>query len=525
MSAGPTLFALLPWAAFAAPAVALLAALLIGLDALRVAKQPPQFILDADRFEVLPARVAVSAAVLALLCVLAATLGSLSEGEQTLEAAHWFGRIALSLKLDAAGLSFAVVIAAVAFAALRISRLYLHREAGLHRFLAGMCLLLAGMLLVALGGNAALVFVGWELAGFSSWLLIGYAWKRTTATENARYAFVTNRIGDAGFLTGLALCALWIGSLDWDGIATATDPLTVRLVCLAFLLAALVKSGQLPFSSWIARALEGPTPSSAVFYGALMVHAGAFLLIRIAPLLEQVPEIRIPIGLIGLATAVYAHLVARVQADIKSTLLFATLSQIGLIFLWVAAGWFTLATVHLAAHAAWRAWQFLLAPSALELAADPDHRTQHAPPPVLARLDAPLFSLALQRFHLDALADALLVQPLRAIGSDARRLDENVVAPAAGAPAALPPTLHGDPDDDAARERALIGSPGLVGRALFVVSERLQAFEARLLLQLGETPLTRLLHVAGEYLAASERLLEQPRYLLALVALTFVVIL
>ena len=517
---------MLLWTAWAAPAAPLAAAVLIGAHALQGAgRRGPATadpLLAGDAREVWPGRLAIGATLLSLLAVLAAILVAVTaalsgDGSIALAppAGHWFGRIGLSLRLDGPGLAFALVCATAGFVAMGFSRTYLHREAGHDRFLAGLCLLLSGMQLIALGGNAALVFVGWELAGFASWLLIGYAWTRPVATAHARYAFVTNRIGDAGFLAALALCALWIGSLDWTDIHATRDPLTVRLVCLAFVLAALVKSAQWPFSSWIARALEGPTPSSALFYGALLVHAGAFLLIRIAPLLEQVPDVRLLIGLLGLATAFSAHGIARVQADIKSVLLFATLAQIGLIFLWCALGWTDFATLHLIAHAAWRTVQFLQAPSALELGV----RTP-ASAPAASRLNAFLYSLSLHRFHLDATADATLIQPLNTLGSDARRLDDEVIGPVAGTPTPLAP-----PENEALEERTLIGSPGLIGRWLFSLADHLQTLESKLLLKPGESPLTRLLGQIGDYLAAIERLLAQPHYLLALIVLTFVVIL
>lgn len=505
-----SLVTLLPWLAFAAPALLLAAAVGIGLTALRHAGEAPPLLI-ADRAEIWPGRLAVSSAAAGLLMLLLAALGVIATGHPLdLIAGHWFGRIALSLRLDAAGLGFALVVAAVGVVALRFSRLYLHREAGYHRFLAGMCLLLAAMWLIALGGNLALVFVGWELAGFVSWLLIGYAWTRPTAVDNARFALVCNRIGDAGFLVALAIAAVWLGDLGWATVNGARDPLTVRLLTLSLLLAALVKSGQWPFMSWIARALEGPTPSSAVFYGALMVHAGVFLLLRAAPLLDQVPEVRLLLGLLGLATAVQAHYIARVQSDIKSMLLFATLSQIGLMLVLIGLGAYGLATAFLLLHAIWRAYQFLLSPSVLEL---PAVYRRGAPPKTV-------FALAQQRFHIDALADSAVIQPLRRMASDARNLDERVIGPLAGAPSPLPPLL-----DAGSAEQDLIASPGIVGRALYALADRLQALEARLLLQLGETPLTRLLREAGESLSACERLLEQPRYLLAVVALTFMVVL
>jgi len=142
----------------------------------------------------------------------------------------------------------------------------MHREAGFHRFFIGMNLFAAGMLLIVLAGNAALTFVGWELAGVSSWMLIGYAFERDTASANAQRAFLTNRVGDAGFLLGIALAFLWLGSLDWAAMGAGAERLPtlyVGLMALGFITAALAKSAQVPFSPWIARALEGPTPSSA----------------------------------------------------------------------------------------------------------------------------------------------------------------------------------------------------------------------------------------------------------------------
>jgi hypothetical protein len=167
------------------------------------------------------------------------------------------------------------------------------------------------------------------------------------------------------------------------------------------------------------------------------------------------------------------------------------------------------------AHAAWRAYQFLLAPSVLELTAPPSPVPAPQPPAY-----PQLHALAMHGFHLEEAIDAAIVRPVSAIASDARILDERVLGPAAGVPAPLAPA-----SDEGATDHAIIGSPGLIGRVLFALAEYLQTIEARLLLQLGETPLTRLFRSAGGYLSASERLLEQPRYLLALVALTFVVIL
>ncbi len=182
---------------------------------------------------------------------------------------------------------------------MRFSANYLHREAGFHRFFIILSLFLAGIQLVFLAGNGLLAFVGWEMCGVSSFLLIGYAWQRPVATGNALFAFVTNRGGDAGFLLGLGFAAAWLGSFEWPALTGAAAACRwSRRACwsLGFVIAALAKSAQLPFTPWIARALEGPTPSSAIFYGAVMVHAGVYLLLRLSPLLAQVPDMMVGAG-------------------------------------------------------------------------------------------------------------------------------------------------------------------------------------------------------------------------------------
>ena len=185
------------------------------------------------------------------------------------------------------------------------------------------------------------------------------------ATGNALFAFVTNRAGDAGFLLALGLAAAWLGGFEWTALSRATEISVVndRLLVIGFVIAALAKSAQLPFSAWITRALEGPTPSSAIFYGAVMVHAGVYLLLRLEPLLVQVPDVMLGLVVAGLLTAIYAWLCGLVQTDVKSALIFGVVFQVALMFVAIGLGWTTLALVHLCLHAGWRIWQFLLAPS------------------------------------------------------------------------------------------------------------------------------------------------------------------
>jgi len=365
-------------------------------------------------------RIAVGAAALSLLLVLLVDGFALLEGVPgQLQFGTWLHSgeyvIKLSFTLDALGLSMTTLVALLSVLTLRTLSLFM-----------------AAMLLIVMAGNALLAFVGWELAGVSSYLLINYAFDRTTASVNATRAFVTNRIGDAGFIIAIALSLFWVNSVEWPAVLSCTttlEKLQVGLMAAAFLLAALVKSAQVPFSPWITRALEGPTPSSAIFYGALMVHAGAYLVIRLEPLFEQVPVLMLALVLFGGGTAMYGFLVGLVQTDVKSGLIFSTLGQVGLIFLECGLGWFTFAAWHLAAHAAWRAYQFLSAPALMHFMGRPNR-----PVPRWLAHKRWLYTASLQRFWLDNLADWLLVRPTRALAQDTQAFDQQVVNRLVGLP-------------------------------------------------------------------------------------------
>lgn len=492
------------------PLLPLLAAALTGIRVLlgRTA---------GDAGEPPTARLAEAAALGALLLLLAIDLSVIWHGwpgsrvvATWFAAAHWQGRV--SFLLDALSLPVATLAALTGWLVVRFSAPYLHREPGFHRYFIVLGLFLAGIQALLLAGNGLLLFLGWEICGVASFLLIGYAWQRPQATGNALFAFVTNRAGDAGLLFALGLAAFWVGSFEWQDLFAARLPLVdLRVLALGFVVAALVKSAQLPFTPWIARALEGPTPSSAIFYGALLVHAGVFLMLRLDPWLQQLPDVRGGLLLIGALSALYAWLCGLVQSDVKSALIYATVFQVGLMFVAIGLGWTTLATAHLCLHAAWRTWQFLLAPSWLTLT-----RERPPAPPRWLAANRWLYGAALQRFWLDQLGLALLAEPTKAIARDVRALEANFIDRAIGEPG------RGRPVDPG---RALVRADGLPGRLLAAAAGLLQRFENRLLLRgrggIGE----RLLREAGHWLRVLEELLEQPRYLMMAVMVTFVVIL
>ena len=362
--------------------------------------------------------------------------------------------------------------------------------------------------------------------GDMSWLLIAYAWERPLATGNALLVFLTNRVGDAGFLLGIGLAVWTAGSVEWAALAGdgTMSTVTARLLALGFVLAALVKSAQLPFTPWIARALEGPTPSSAVFYGSLMVHAGVYLLCRLQGLLVQVPDMLALLAVAGLATALYGGLCALVQSDVKSALIFSTVTQVGLMFLLCGLGFFWLAACYSGLHAAWRAYQFPLAPAYMHLVRRPAR-----PVPRWLAGQRWLYTAALQRFWIEPLASNLLTRPTLALGRDVRALDERFIDPLIGAPRDDEKATGGAPHGAASllageAADALIRGHGVAGRALLAFANRLQLLEDRLLLS-GDGVLTRGLERVGHYVDVIESLLEQPRYLMLMVMATFVVIL
>ena len=515
---------LLAWLAIALPWLA------GGTIALRAVLLRP----SGDAAERPTARLALTASALSVLILVLLGLSAVFSGQAPGHQipGRWFEThgiaASFSLTLDALSLPIAMLVALIGWISLKFSVNYLHREAGFHRFFLIMLLFLGAMLLLVLAGNALLAFFAWEWLGITSYLLIGYAWHRTQATGHALQAIVTNRIGDAGFLIGLGLAAWWCQSFEWTALAvhgsnagfsgplaalnaTQSPAVTARFLVIGFVLAAMVKSAQLPFSSWLGRALEGPTPSSALFYGAVMVHAGVYLLLRLEPLLLQAPDVMHGLALAGLLTALYAWLIAQVQTDIKSALVYASLFQVGLMFLAIGLGGFTWAAWHLGLHASWRIGQFLLSPSWLQLTAQPPR-----PAPRWLTGQQWLYTSVLQRFWLDRLAAVLLIQPTRAIADDTRQFDIRIIDRVLGEPGK---------GEVAAANLPLIRGDGWAGRAALKLSTHFEALERHLCLQGQDGAGARLLHRLGNYVQTIEMLLEQPRYLLLSVMATFVVIL
>lgn len=252
------------------------------------------------------------------------------------------------------------------------SRYYLHREPGYKRFFNTILFFYLGYNITIFSGNFETLFIGWEFIGISSFLLVAFYRERYLPVRNAVKVFSIYRIGDLGILLAMwASHHLWHENITFMKLHNALlvhDHLEGHsaigvFISMMILLAAAVKSAQLPFSSWLPRAMEGPTPSSAIFYGSLSVHFGVFLLLRTYPFWENQLLVRVMIGVLGLLTTVVAGFIARVQSSIKTQIAYASISQIGIIFIEIAAGWTNIALMHFAGNAFLRTYQLLVSPS------------------------------------------------------------------------------------------------------------------------------------------------------------------
>jgi NADH-quinone oxidoreductase subunit L len=372
------------------------------------------------------------------------------------------GGIAIEFLVDRMSLGFAALSAAIAGIVSAFSNRYLHREAGYNRYFVLLALFVTGMLLVALAGNVAVLFIGWEFVGLSSALLVAFFLERPAPVSNALRVFSIYRISDAALLSAAVLLRHVAGTDSLSLLFGGTRPAATvdlagtnaTIIAVLLIVAVAGKSALLPFSSWLPRTREGPTPSSAVYYGSLSIHAGCFLLLRSAPLLEQAPAARLLAGGLGAATAIFAAVATRVQSDVKSSLAYAALTQVGIIVVEISIGWYTIAFVHLVGHACFRLLQFLTAPNVLHDLHGMEDAIGNRPSPSRGYLEAMtsdrmkrgLFLIALERGFLDSLLDRFVVEPFIRVARQLTRLDEwlcDVVIPAR-----RPVTIEGGEDQD-----------------------------------------------------------------------------
>jgi NADH-quinone oxidoreductase subunit L len=249
------------------------------------------------------------------------------------------------------------------------STAYVHDEprGGVARFFCYLNLFCFFMLMLVLGNNFLVMFVGWEGVGLCSYLLIGYWYEKKSASDAGKKAFITNRVGDWGFVLGVFLIYSTFGTLDFRAIqnAAATMPVetmhfgVLSLICLLLFVGATGKSAQIPLFVWLPDAMEGPTPVSALIHAATMVTAGVYMIGRNAVLFSHAPQVMMIVAIVGVLTALMAASIGLVQYDIKRVLAYSTVSQLGYMFTAMGVGAFSAGAFHLMTHAFFKALLFL----------------------------------------------------------------------------------------------------------------------------------------------------------------------
>lgn len=347
------------------------------------------------------------------------------------------------------------------------ARVYLHRDPGHRRFYLLFMVFVLGMTVSSIAGTIETLFAGWELVGLSSALLVGFFQERPAPVRNALRVWTVYRVADAAFLGATVALhhtaaegdfALLAGGRIWPDGTLSLGTGTTLVVGVLLLVAAAGKSGLLPFSGWLPRAMEGPTPSSAIFYGALSVHLGAFLLLRTEALIETSAVLGALVVATGLGTALWATLAGKARSDIKSVLSYASLAQVGLIVAEIGLGLRYVALVHLVGNACLRTLQFLRAPSVLH----DHHRIESAVggrrrdaallsiPRLPSKLAWGLYRSSYEHTLFDVLLDRWIVEPFTAVLGACERLERAWMRALAG-PAAMrpgdrpPPTPTVDP--------------------------------------------------------------------------------
>jgi NADH-quinone oxidoreductase subunit L len=284
----------------------------------------------------------------------------------------------------------------------------------------------------SLAGTIETLFAGWELVGLSSALLVAFFHERSAPVHNGLRVWSVYRVADAAFLVAAVALHHLTGQGDFEGLMgtgpwpegqASLTPSQALSIGALLLVAAAGKSALVPFSGWLPRAMEGPTPSSAVFYGALSVHLGAFLLLRVSPILDLSIWLCAAVVILGLITALFAAIAARVQTDIKSALAFASLTQVGIIVAEIGLGLRYLALIHIIGHACLRTLQLVRAPSLLRdyntlenaigtrLEGHPTRYEMRLP----ESLRVQLYRIGLERGYLDSLLTAYIVRPFTAV--------------------------------------------------------------------------------------------------------------
>lgn len=274
--------------------------------------------------------------------------------------------VPFAFQVDALSSLFLLIITGVGFLIHVYSTSYMHDDEGMVKYFAYLNLFVFSMLLLVLGANYLIMFIGWEGVGLCSYLLIGFWFKNRDYTNAAKKAFVMNRIGDLGFLIGMLLIIYHFGTLSYGDFfgqitsgASPQSQSTYNWIAICLFIGAMGKSAQIPLYTWLPDAMAGPTPVSALIHAATMVTAGIYMIARSNALYTLAPDTLQFIAWIGCATALLAATIALKQYDIKKVLAYSTVSQLGFMFMALGMGAYTTAVFHVMTHAFFKALLFL----------------------------------------------------------------------------------------------------------------------------------------------------------------------
>jgi NADH-quinone oxidoreductase subunit L len=307
----------------------------------------------------------------------------------------------------------------------KYSKNYLHKEKGFKRFFNTILFFFLGYNITILSGNFETLFLGWEILGLSSFLLIAFYRERYLPVKNAVKVFSIYRIADIGIILAMwgshhlfhqNITFFQLQNIETIHLHLQENYYFAIFISLCLALAAAAKSAQIPFSTWLPRAMEGPTPSSAIFYGSLSVHLGVFLLLRTFPFWESILFMRIAIILMGFTTAIMANYMAKVQSSVKSQIAYSSVSQIGIIFIEIGLGLEYLALFHFVGNAFLRTYQLLISPS-IVIYKIREQFYNYVPKinsnKPIDKLKNTLYILSLKEFNLEFFLNLIIWQPLK----------------------------------------------------------------------------------------------------------------
>jgi NADH-quinone oxidoreductase subunit L len=304
----------------------------------------------------------------------AISVNSHSEHEAAEATRYALLNIEWSYQLDPLSSIFMLIVTGVGLCIFVFATGYMHGETGFYRFFAYMGLFMFAMLVLVMGSNFLMMFVGWEGVGLCSYLLIGYYFERQEAANASRKAFITNRIGDFGFALAIFGIIATFGSAQYTEVFNQAKSYPIELlgnwgvlswIALGLFIGACGKSAQLPLHVWLPDAMAGPTPVSALIHAATMVTAGLYMVTRTNVIFQHSQTMLLVVALVGMGTAIFAAIIGITQNDIKKVLAYSTVSQLGFMFMAAGVGAFVISIFHVMTHAFFKALMFLGAGSVI----------------------------------------------------------------------------------------------------------------------------------------------------------------